>query len=186
MSDNDGDTESYNDAGWLRRIAPARMWSMSTFGWETLAPKNGGRQLKSTDGRYSVAANVRTGGKTAGLLYLDLQDTESGWVILVLDRNRREVARGEGRRKQDAWEKCEQQLERLGLLRLGLRGAPTGRVGGARCRQTDFCVLSKMLRGLAMSIVSIWAWVTPRSSKPGRMRSRMWRWCQFGRVWASC
>jgi hypothetical protein len=90
---------------------------MSTFGWETLAPENGGRQLKSRDGRHTVAAKVRTGGATAGFLHLDLHDKQSGWAILVLDRDRNEVARGEGRRKQDAWQACEARLKSLGLLR---------------------------------------------------------------------
>lgn len=90
---------------------------MSTFGWETLAPVDGARQLKSSDRRYSVAAKVRTGGATAGFLYLDLHDKESGWTILVLDQNREEVARGTGKRKQDAWEFCEERLKSLGFLR---------------------------------------------------------------------
>jgi hypothetical protein len=90
---------------------------MATFGWETLAPQDARRQLKSSDGRYSVAAKIRTGGATAGFLYLDLHDKESGWTILVLDQARREVARGEGPRKQDAWERCEERLKDLGLLR---------------------------------------------------------------------
>jgi hypothetical protein len=50
---------------------------MATFGWETLAPQDARRQLKSSDGRYSVAANIRTGGAMAGFLYLDLHDKES-------------------------------------------------------------------------------------------------------------
>jgi len=90
---------------------------MSSFGWETLAPKDGGRQLKSSDERHSVAAKVRTGGATAGFLYLDLHDKEVGWTILVLDLDRQEVARGAGTRKQDAWEMCEKKLRSLGFLR---------------------------------------------------------------------
>jgi hypothetical protein len=93
------------------------MPDMSTFGWETLAPHGTRRQLKSSDGRHSLAAKVRTTGKTAGFLYLDLHDAETGWTILVLDRDRREVARGTGARKQDAWEACETQLRRDGYLR---------------------------------------------------------------------
>ena len=56
-------------------------------------------------------------GATAGFLCPDLHDKESGWTILVLDQERREVARGEGPRKQDAWERWEERLKELGLLR---------------------------------------------------------------------
>ena len=90
---------------------------MATFGWETLAPHDTRRQLKSSDGEHSVAAKIRTGGPTAGFLYLDVHDKASGWTILVLERERREVARGTGARKQDAWELCEERLKGLGFLK---------------------------------------------------------------------
>jgi hypothetical protein len=91
--------------------------AVATFGWETLAPHESRRQLRSSDGQYSLAAKVRTGGPTAGYLYLDLHDEDSGWTILVLDRERREVARGMGTLKKDAWAECEQRLQKQGLLR---------------------------------------------------------------------
>ena len=87
-----------------------------TFGWETLAPHDGGRRLMDPDKEHTVAAKIRTGGPARGHLFLDLYSEEAGWSILVLDDNFRVVTQGFGRRKQDAWEDVERGLKARGLL----------------------------------------------------------------------
>ena len=87
-----------------------------TFGWETLAPHDGGRRLMDPDQGHTVAAKIRTGGPARDHLFLDLYSEEAGWSILVLDDQLRAVTQGFGRRKQDAWEDVERNLKERGLL----------------------------------------------------------------------
>jgi hypothetical protein len=88
-----------------------------TFGWETLAPYDGGRRLMDPDQEHTVAAKIRTGGPARGHLFLDLHSKEAGWSILVLDEQLRPVTQAFGQRKQDAWESVERELKDRGLLR---------------------------------------------------------------------
>lgn len=87
-----------------------------TFGWETLAPHDGGRRLMNPDKEHTVAAKVRTGGAARGHLFLDLYSEEAGWSILVLDDRLRPVTQAFGRRKSDAWDEVERELKKRGLL----------------------------------------------------------------------
>ena len=87
-----------------------------TFGWETLAPHEGGRRLMDPDQEQTVAAKVRTGGPARGHLFLDLYSENAGWSILVLDDKPRPVTQAFGQRKSDAWAEVEAELKKRGLL----------------------------------------------------------------------
>jgi hypothetical protein len=52
----------------IRRTSDQKA-GMAICEWETLAPQDPRRALKSGDGRYSVPAKTTTGGPTAGFLY---------------------------------------------------------------------------------------------------------------------
>jgi hypothetical protein len=73
-----------------------------TFGWETLAPHDGGRRLMDPEKGHTVAAKVRNGGTARGHLFLDLYSENAGWSILVLDDRLRPVTQAFGQRKTDA------------------------------------------------------------------------------------
>jgi len=88
-----------------------------TFGWETLAPHDGGRRLMDPANAKTVAAKVRTAGPARGHLFLDLYSRDAGWSIVVLDERHRPVTQAFGARKQDAWEQVERELKNRGLLK---------------------------------------------------------------------
>jgi hypothetical protein len=87
-----------------------------TFGWETLAPHDGGRRLMNPEKDHTVAAKVRTGDAARGHLFLDLCSREAGWSILVPDEQFRPVAQAFGERKSDVWDEVEGALKSRGLL----------------------------------------------------------------------
>ncbi len=77
--------------------------SVGTFGWETLAPPEGGRRLLDQREKYQVSAKVRTHGEYQGWLFVKLWSDDAGWSHLAFDRDHTLVGQGYGRKEKDSY-----------------------------------------------------------------------------------
>jgi hypothetical protein len=77
--------------------------TVATYGWETLAPPEGGRRLLDRDEQFQVSAKVRTHGHYKGWLFVKMWSKETGWSHLAFDTEHTLVAQGYGAKEKDSY-----------------------------------------------------------------------------------
>jgi len=77
--------------------------SVGTYGWETLAPPEGGRRLIDHGEKYHVSAKVRTHGHYKGWLFVKLWSEKSGWSHLAFDPDHTLIAQGYADKEKDSY-----------------------------------------------------------------------------------
>lgn len=77
--------------------------AVGTYGWETLAPPEGGRRLLDRGERYQISGKVRTHGHYKGWLFVKIWSEQAGWSHLAFDTDHTLVGQGYGAKEKDSY-----------------------------------------------------------------------------------
>ncbi|HEY4452055.1 MAG TPA: hypothetical protein VGN13_10735 [Solirubrobacteraceae bacterium] len=91
------------------------MSNVATYGWESLAPPEGGRRLIDHDERHQISAKVRTNGAYKGWLFIKIWSEQSGWSHLAVDPTHTIVAQGYGEKEKESYSDLRRILGHKGI-----------------------------------------------------------------------